>query len=51
MQKDIARDDLRDSLRAQVYDLTAKAGVDVVIDPPGGYGRCAPITCCSRTSR
>lgn len=33
---DIARDDLRESLRAQVHDLTSKAGVDVVIDPLGG---------------
>lgn len=33
---DIARDDLRDSLRAQVHDLTGTAGVDVVIDPLGG---------------
>ncbi|WP_104018521.1 NADPH:quinone oxidoreductase family protein [Roseovarius nitratireducens] len=33
---DIARDDLRNTLRAQVHDLTGKAGVDVVIDPLGG---------------
>jgi len=33
---DLARDDLRDSLRAQVHDLTGKTGVDVVIDPLGG---------------
>lgn len=33
---DLARDELRDSLRAQVHDLTDNAGVDVVIDPLGG---------------
>lgn len=33
---DIARGDLRDSLRAQVHDLTDNEGVDVVLDTLGG---------------
>ena len=33
---DLARPDLRDSLRAQVYQANAGNGVDVVLDPVGG---------------
>lgn len=32
---DLARDDLRDSLRAQVYEATDGRGADIVIDPLG----------------
>lgn len=33
---DLARADLRDSLRAQVYEVTDRRGADIVIDPLGG---------------
>ncbi|MGH7054311.1 MAG: NADPH:quinone oxidoreductase family protein [Stellaceae bacterium] len=33
---DLTRPDLRDSLRAQVYALTAGRGADIIIDPLGG---------------
>jgi NADPH2:quinone reductase len=33
---DLSRDDLRDSLRTQVHDVTGGQGADIILDPLGG---------------